>query len=130
MERLFILEKSRDKISKQDAEYPTVALEVIRITSVMEYHKDHGVATINIPGVYLDTENKENMIMILRGRLEQLMAMVYTKLYQNYVTMDKNGKPLIYVNIIKSWYFLLKNALLFKNNLLNYMEDYGINTNP
>ena len=36
----------------------------------MEYHKDHGVATINIPGVYLDTENKENMIMILRGRLE------------------------------------------------------------
>ena len=58
------------------------------------------------------------------------MAMVYTKLYQNYVTMDKNGKPFIYVNIIKSWYFLLKNALLFKNNLLNYMEDYGINTNP
>ena len=44
--------------------------------------------------------------------------------------MEKYGKYLLYVNFIKSLYFLLKIALLFKKNFVNYLQYYGLNTNP
>ena len=50
------------------------------ITSAIKAHEEINVATINIPGAYLHTNNDEYLIMLLRGRLTELMAMVDPKL--------------------------------------------------
>ena len=43
----------REKIIKEDAASPTVALEIIMIVSKIEAYAEHDVATIDITGAYL-----------------------------------------------------------------------------
>ena len=49
--------KQKDKISKEDAASPTVALESIMINSAIEQHEERDVSTIDIPVTYLHTQN-------------------------------------------------------------------------
>ena len=58
------------------------------------------------------------------------MAILVPSLYRNCVTMDKNGKNLLYVKVLKSLYGLLKSELLFYKNISKYLESYVLKTNP
>ena len=102
-----------------------MALESIMIMSSTEAHEEHGVATINITGEYLNTKNYEYLIVLWRVRLEELMAMVDTKINQNYVTTYRNGQTFQYEKVIKALYGLLKSTLIFyKNNCQRYGSLY------
>ena len=68
--------KQQESIRKEDAASPTVALESIFLTSAIEAHEGREVATIDIPGAYLHTDTDEEVIMLLRGKLAELMAEV------------------------------------------------------
>ena len=83
------------------------------VAPAIEYHEDRDVATINISGAYLHTENDKYVIMLLRGRLAELMSMVEPKIYQKYVTIDQNRKTFLYVKVLKVLYGILKSVLLF-----------------
>ena len=74
--------KTEGEIIKEDAESPTFVLERIIIASAIEAREERDVATVKIPGAYLHTDNEEYVIMLLRGRLEELMAMVDPNVYQ------------------------------------------------
>ena len=99
------------------------------ITSYIEAHKERGVATINISGEYLHTENYKYAIMLLRGILVEFMATVDPKLYQKLVTTDKNGQTFLYVKVLNALYGLLRSALLFYRKKVKYLEAYVLNTN-
>ena len=73
------------------------------IVSKIEAYAEHDVANIDIPGAYLHNENDKHVIMLLRESLEELMSLVYPKLYQKYVTTDQNGQNLIYVKVLKAF---------------------------
>ena len=62
---------------KEDSASPTVSLEVIMITSDIEAHKVRDIATIYIPGEYLKLEWYEDVIMILKVILEELLVNQY-----------------------------------------------------
>ena len=68
--------------------------------------------------------------MSLRGVLADLMAMLYPKLYQNYVTTNQNEQTFIYVKVIKALYGIFNSTLFFYNKPVKYLEDYVLNTNP
>ena len=65
-----------------------MALESIFLTSAIEAHEGREVATIDIPGAYLHTDTDEEIIMLLRGKLAELMAEVEPKLYRKYISKD------------------------------------------
>ena len=86
------------------------------ISAVIDANKKRHVATYDIPGAFLnadcDTDDGE-VIMILKGRLAEMMIQVDLSLYRKYITVDGKGMPVLYVKMEKAMYGLLKSTLLF-----------------
>ena len=122
--------KQREEIKREDAASPTVALDSILLTSAIDAHEGREVATIDIPGAYLHTDTDEEIVMLLRGKLAELMAQVDPKLYRKYITKDSKGRPILYVRMQKALYGLLRSALLFYLKLVKDLEAYGFTLNP
>jgi len=83
------------------------------ITGAIDAHEDRDVATCDLPGAFLHTMTDEKVIMVLRDELCDLMVKVNPKLYRKYICKDKRGKPVLYVELFKSLYGLMRSALLF-----------------
>ena len=120
----------REYIKKEDAASPTVATDSIFITGTIDAHEERDTATCDLPGAFLHTITDEKVIMVLRGVLCEMMVKVDPKLYRKYVTTDKRGKPVLYVQLYKSLYGLMRSALLFYRKLRGELEAYGFKINP
>ena len=78
----------------------------------------------------LNTDNNKEAIMLLKGKLAELMVQVDPKLYQKYIAMNKKGEAMLYVRLSKAFYGFLQSALLFYQKLRSELEDYGFEVNP
>ena len=67
---------------KEDAASPTVETNSIMITATIDAQEKCNVATINIPGAFPHAYNNKETIMLLRGRLAELMIHVDPQIYQ------------------------------------------------
>eukprot|EP00804_Cyclotella_cryptica_P017574 CCRYP_006738-RC/>CCRYP_006738-RC protein AED:0.40 eAED:0.33 QI:0/-1/0/1/-1/1/1/0/582 len=120
----------REYIRKEDATSPTVATDSVFLTGAVDAYQGRDVAFIDLPGAFLHTITDEKIIMILRGELCELMCMIDPKLYRKYVCKDKRGNPVLYVELYKSLYGLMRSALLFYKKLKKELEEYGMVMNP
>ena len=77
--------------SKQDTTLPTEATELVFITAVIDAHKGRNVACSDIPGEFLHADVDEDISMVLKGRLAELMVQVASNLYKKYITVDRKG---------------------------------------
>jgi hypothetical protein len=68
--------KQRQWIRKEDAASPTVMTDSVIITTAIEAHECRKVITLDIPGAFLHTDLDEEVIMVLRGELAELMVMI------------------------------------------------------
>ncbi len=75
---------------KQDTTSATVAMELVFITAIIDVHKGHDVPCFDIPGAFLHTDVKEDITMVLKGRLAELMVQVGPNLYRKYITLNRN----------------------------------------
>jgi len=118
---------------KTDSASPTVSTDSIMITGAIEAHEGRVTATIGVPGAflnaYLDTVTDEEVLMLLKGKLAELMVMVQPKMYRKYVTYDSKGNPMLYVKMSKAMYGMLQSALAFYLKLRNELEEYGFVVN-
>jgi hypothetical protein len=120
----------RQYIRKEDAASPTVATDSVFLTGAIDAYQRRDVAYIDLPGAFLHTLTDEKIIMVLRGELCELMCLVEPKLYRKYVCKDKKGQPVLYVELYKSLYGLMRSALLFYKKLRKELEEYGMRMNP
>jgi hypothetical protein len=100
------------------------------ITGAINACENRDVATMDLPGAFLNTVTDEVVIMVLKDELCELMCKVNPKLYRRYVTYHKKGNPVLYVQLYKALYGLMRSALLFYRKLKKELEDYGFVTNP
>ena len=63
--------------------------------------------------------------MTLRGHLCEIMKRIDPKLYRKFITKDKKGNSVLYEQLYKSLYGLLRSAILFYIKLRNELENYG-----
>ena len=84
----------RAYIRKEDASSPTVANESVFVTSVIAAHKKRLVRCYDVPGGFLHTEYDENVLMVLRGELAEMMVHIAPQIYRPYVKMDRKGTPI------------------------------------
>ncbi len=103
---------------------------MVFITAVIDVHEGCDVACFDIPGAFLHAEVDEDITMVLKGRLAELMVHVAPNLYRKYITVDKKGTAILYVKIQKALYGLLMSALLFYNKLVADLESDGFVLNP
>lgn len=121
----------REYIKKEDAASPTtVATDSIFIPGAIDAHERRHVASCDLPGSFMHTVTDKKVIMVLRGELCELMVKVDPKLYRKYVTKDRKWKPLLYVQLYKSLYGLMRSALLFYRKFRGELKAYGFKINP
>ncbi len=54
--------------------------------------------TVDIPGAFLHSDNKDYVIMKMVGTLAELMVKTNPKLYQQYVILEK-GRSVLYLQL-------------------------------
>jgi hypothetical protein len=72
----------------------------------------------------------EEVIMLLRGRLAELMVKTAPNIYRKYITIDGNTQPVLYVKLQKAMYGCLRSALLLYLKFVGDIESQGFEVNP
>jgi len=120
----------REYIKKEDAASPTVHTDSVFITAAISAHEGRDNMTFDIPGAFVTTKTDEYVIMCLRGHLCEIMTRIDPTLYRKHITKDGKGRPVLYVQLYKSLYGLLRSALLFYKKFKSELETYGFEMNP
>ena len=120
----------RSHIAKEEATAPTVTSEAIFIQGTIVVHEGRDDATCDIPGAFLQADNPDYVLMRLDGILAELMVQVSPALYHKYVTTNAKGKAVLYVQLEKAVYGMMKSALLFYRKLVADLTSLGYVTNP
>jgi hypothetical protein len=79
----------RAYIPKETMASPTVMNDRVMITSAIDAHEERVIKTMDIPGAFLHADLDEEVIMLLRGQLADLMVQVDPELYGPYVRRRK-----------------------------------------
>jgi hypothetical protein len=71
------------------------------------------VASCDIPGAFLQANNPDFVLIHLDGILAELMVKVTSRIYCKYTTTNAKVKPVLYIQLEKEVYGMMKSALLF-----------------
>jgi Reverse transcriptase (RNA-dependent DNA polymerase) len=120
--------KQRLYTAKEDASSPTVAIESILLSCVIDAKEQRHVATADIPGAFMQADMDEVVHMRLEGTMVDLLLNVAPK-YAIFVTIE-NGKKVLYVLLTKALYGTMRAALLFWRMLSAQLIEWGFTMNP
>jgi hypothetical protein len=86
--------------------------------------------TIDIPGAFMHVDIDELIHVRLEGPMAELLTQVDPDKYRTYMS-EENGKQVLYVELQKALYGTLQAALLFWENLTEFLtEELGFTVNP
>ena len=125
--------KQRNHIDKTDATLPTVALESVLLTATIDAKEGRDVAIVDIPNVFVTTqiEKKYDIATIrLWGKLAKLMVATAPEIYKKYVTVNRKGEIVIYMEALNELYGIMKSALLFYIKFVANLKSVGFQMNP
>jgi hypothetical protein len=120
----------RAYIPKEDAASPTVSMESTFITATIAASEKRTVRCYDVPIAFVQTDVDEDVIMVLKGDLAEMMIQIAPEVYRKYVTADKKGTKVLYVKLQKALYGLMRASLLFYRKLRKEFEGYGLTVNP
>ena len=120
----------RPHYRKEDNSSPTCANESTMLITSINAHEGRDTMSIDLPGAFLHAFSDEEILMMLKGPLCELMVQIAPKVYQPYVRYDSKGVAFMYVRMNKAMYGLLKSALLFYKKLVADLKQIGFSLNP
>ena len=95
-------------ITKEEAALPTVSTESNFIAASVAASKKRHVRCFDVPSAFVNTEVDENMLMVLKGELVEMMMMmpivIVPQIYQKNIMVDKKGTPVLYMKLQKRRY--------------------------
>ena len=95
--------KQCNHIDKTNATFPTAALEYILLTATIDAKEGRDVVIVEIPNAFVTTrtEKKYDIATIrLRGKLAELMVATAPDIYKKYVTVNRKGELVLYVEAL------------------------------
>jgi hypothetical protein len=114
---------------KEDASSPTVAMESVFLTSLIEASENRDVATVDIPGAFLQAEIDEIIYVKMAGTIVDILVGINSPKYEAYITKE-GDKKVLYVRLNKALYGTLRAALLFWKKLTATLQEWGFEINP
>ena len=100
------------------------------LTGVIDVREGRAQAIIDVANAFLQAKNDKTILMLLRGKLAEMMVRINSALYWQYITYSAKGIPMLYVRLNKALYGMLQAALLFYTRLRGWLEDSGFKVNP
>ena len=83
-------QRTYDGYDRSDGSSPTVATDSIFTTGVIDARELRAIAILDIANAFLHAENNEKILVLLRGRLAEMMVQVDPSMYRKYVTYSPN----------------------------------------
>ena len=121
--------KQRLYKTKEETSSPTVSIEGMILTCMVDAREGRHVATCDIGGAFMHADIDETIHIKLDGELAMLLIKV-DETYAQYLTYE-NGIPVIYCELSKALYGTLQAAKLFWENLTDFLcKDLGFTLNP
>ena len=71
------------------------------------------VRCYDVSSTFVNTDVDEDVIMVLKGELADMMIQIAPEVYRKCVTADRKGMPILYVKLQKVLYGLMRASLLF-----------------
>jgi hypothetical protein len=115
--------------NKEDASLPTVSIESVMLTSIIEASKKRDIATVDVPGAFLQADMDEIVHMKITGTMVDILVKLQPSKYKKFVLME-NEKNVLYVQLNKALYGTLQAALLFWRKLTAKLQEWGSEINP
>ncbi len=109
-------------IAKEDTASPTVSTESVFITSGIAASEKRKVSCYDIPSAFVNSDVDEDVLMVLKGELAEMMIQIAPQTYQKHVTVDRKGTLILYVKLQKALYGLMRASLLFYRKLQKELE--------
>ncbi len=100
------------------------------VTAAIAANEKRKVRCFDIPSAFVNMDVDEDVLMVLKGELADMMMQIAPQVYRKYVTINKKGMPILYVKLKKALYGLMRASLLFYRKLRRELEDYGFTVNP
>eukprot|EP00957_Ditylum_brightwellii_P001556 121820-Ditylum_brightwellii.AAC.1 len=121
--------KQRAYKKKEDVSAPTVAVESLMLSCIIDAMEERAVATCDIPGAFMQADMDELIHMKVEGTMAELLVKIDPSMYRKHVRME-NGKSVLYVELKKALYGTLQAAYLFWKNLTATLEEWVFVINP
>ena len=86
-----------DGNDKADGSSPTFTTESIFFAGVVDAREGRAVAVLDVDNAFLHAYNYERVLMLVRGKLAEIMARIDPYMYREYLTYSKNGVTMLYV---------------------------------
>ena len=83
------------------------------LTSLIGAHDHRVVEMLYIENAFLHAKNDKYLLMLISGKLKELLVNVDPKLYRKYSITSKQGVPMLYVKLAKDICVMLLSAMLF-----------------
>ena len=120
--------RQRKYMEKEDVSSPTIQLESLILSLIVDAFERRDIATADIAGAYLNANMPDFILIKLREDSVDILCTCNEK-YKNYVTMEK-GKKVLYLRLAKALYGCLQSALLWYQTFVEHLEDVGFRLNP
>ena len=124
--------KQRLTMRKDESAPPTVCTDSVFITAAVEASEWRRTAVVDLLRAYLSTDmdDEEEVLMVLRGDLTNMMALVAPEVYRKYVAATPDGKPVLHVTLCKALHGCLNSALMFHRKLWKGLHGRSFIINP
>ncbi|VEU38525.1 unnamed protein product [Pseudo-nitzschia multistriata] len=123
--------KQRNWMSKEDTTSPTVSIQALMLSCMMDAYEGRDVATADIPGAFLQTSDDSGETHLrLEGVMLKLLAEIDPSRYDKHIKTDHRGRKFLYVKCLKAIYGTLNAALLFWLKLSVDLTKWGFVVNP
>ena len=121
--------KQRVYKTKEESSSPTIHVESLFLSCIIDALEGRNVVTMDIPGAFMQADIDELIHVKLVGELADLLIKVDPS-YSQFVTYE-NGKRVIYTELDKALYGTIQAALLFWKKLSGFLsKELGFVANP
>ena len=90
------------------------------LTETIDALEGRDVGLVDTPGGYLSADMDDEVHVVFRGTLAEIMVASNPALYRPFVSYE-TGKAVLYVRMKKALYGCLKNAPLFYEKVVGYL---------
>lgn len=120
--------KQRLYKSKEETSSPTMTIEALFLTCIVDAMERRCVVTCDIPGAFMQTDIDESVHVKMEGELATLLVKIEPS-YKQFLYYER-GKPVIYAELTKALYGTVQAAYLWWQDLSGFLKTQGFAQNP
>ena len=122
--------KQRGYVTKEESSSPTLSLEALLTTTLIDAVEERDVVIFDVPGAFLQAAfpDEKFVLVKLEGEFVDIMCKVNPELKQ-YVRIE-GKKKVLYLRLLKALYGCMESALLWYNLFVSTLKKMNFEINP